>query len=790
MLKNFFYIAFRNLFKNKAFSLINISGLAIGMAAAALIFLVIDYQKSYDQFHLNKSRIYEAWNKAPISGKLHAWNTTPMPLARAMEKDLPEVENTARVDWGSNYLFSIGDMRLKAKGNIVDSTFLKIFTFPMIQGDERTALNGIYDLVVTASFAKKLFDTEDVMGKIVKIDNQDNFTITGVLKDLPPNSRFNFEYLIPWAYKAAKDQWGGNWGSNNTRTYALLKENASIEAANEKMKSMKPRYDKEADPSWQMFLYPLDRWRLYSKFTNGIEDGGMIDSLKIFGIIAIFLLLIACINFMNLSTARSEKRAKEVGIRKVVGAQRGSLIGHFVGESILLSFIAGIFALVILYVVIPPFNQLIEEKLSLNIGDPQFWLKGLGFILFTGIIAGSYPAFFMSSFNPSKVLKGTFKAANALITPRKLLVVLQFTFAIILIICTSIVKQQLDHAKDRESGYDREKLVYTRMEGEVGKNYDLIRNELLQNQVASSVTKTSAPITQGWSDSWGYKWEGSTPEDEKIDFDQFTADQDIVKTTGMILIEGRDINLRDFATDSSAMLINESALKIMKLKNPIGQLITDGDNNKYHVIGVIKDFILESPFQPTRPMLISGTSASWFNVIHYKLIASNPVADNLKKAEIIFKKYNPEYPFEYQFVDEEYSLKFKTEQKMGSMASLFAGLTIFISCLGLFGLATYMAENRIKEIGVRKVLGASVAGITALLSKDFLKLVMYSFIVACPVAWWLMRQWLAQYPYRVDIHWTVFLIAGLMSILISVLSVSYQSIKAAIANPAKSLRTE
>lgn len=308
--------------------------------------------------------------------------------------------------------------------------------------------------------------------------------------------------------------------------------------------------------------------------------------------------------------------------------------------------------------------------------------------------------------------------------------------------------------------------------------------------MASSVTKTSAPITQGWSDSWGYKWEGSTPEDEKIDFDQFTADQDIVKTTGMILIEGRDINLRDFATDSSAMLINESALKIMKLKNPIGQLITDGDNNKYHVIGVIKDFILESPFQPTRPMLISGTSASWFNVIHYKLNASNPVADNLKKAEIIFKKYNPEYPFEYQFVDEEYSLKFKTEQKMGSMASLFAGLTIFISCLGLFGLATYMAENRIKEIGVRKVLGASVAGITALLSKDFLKLVMYSFIVACPVAWWLMRQWLAQYPYRVDIHWTVFLIAGLMSILISVLSVSYQSIKAAIANPAKSLRTE
>lgn len=788
MLKNFFSIAFRNLFKNKAFTIINISGLAIGMAAASLIFLVIAYQKSFDQFHEKKDRIYEAWNKAKITGKLHAWNTTPRPLARAMETDLPEVECAARVNWPSNFLFSVGDKRIKETGNIVDSNFLRIFTFPLKQGDAQTALNTPSSIIITESLAKKLFGNDDVMGKTVKVNNQHEFNVTGILHDLPYNSRFNFNYLLPWSYMKTIGNDHSSWGSNSTRTYALLKSNASLHAANEKMKTMKPRYDKEADADWEMFLYPIERWRLYSKFTDGVENGGMIDTLRIFGIIASFLLLIACINFMNLSTARSEKRAKEVGIRKVVGAQKYSLVSHFIGESVLLAFFAGILALVFLILAIPPFNKLIAEKLSLPFGDPLFWIKGLAFILMTGLIAGSYPAFFMSSFNPAKVLKGTFKAANALITPRKLLVVLQFTFAIILIICTTLVKQQLEHAKNRESGYDREKLVYASMEGDIPQNYELIKNELILQGVASSVTKTSAPMTQGWNDSWGFKWEGSTPQDEKQDFDIFYADQDLVKTAGLTLIEGRDINGKEFATDSFAMVINESALKIMKFKNPIGQIVSN-DDEKYHVVGVIKDFILQSPYYPTRPMLIGGP-AGYFNVMHYKLNKEYSVSENLKKAEAIFKKYNPEYPFEYKFIDEEYNLKFRTEQRMGTMATLFAGLTIFISCLGLFGLATYMAENRIKEIGVRKVLGASVSGITALLSKDFLKLVLYSFLVASPVAWWLMYKWLLQFPYKITIDWKVFVFAGSLSILISLLTVSYQSIKAAVANPIKSLRTE
>lgn len=789
MIKNFFKIAWRNLLRNKGFSFINISGLAIGMAAAVLITLWIQNEVSYDQFHEKKDRIYEAWNKAQFSGKLNCWNTTPKILARTAEKDIPEVERSVRVNWGRQMLFSLGDKRINVQGNMVDTGFFQMFSFPFVKGNPQTALTGDYSLVLTEKAAKKVFGDEDAMGKVVKIDNKENYTVTGIVKDLPNNTRFNFEYLMNWSYLVRNGEDDSTWGNNSTRTYMLLKPNASFASANGKIKGLKVKYakDEEDDKTWEMFLYPASRWRLYSNFTDGKEDGGLIDFVKLFGVIALFILLIACINFMNLSTARSEKRAKEVGIRKVVGAQKRFLIGQFIGESVLLSFFAGILALIIVQVALPGFSTLTDKKLFIDYGNINFWLAGIGFILLTGILAGSYPAFFLSSFQPVKVLKGTFKAANALITPRKLLVVLQFTFAIILIICTSIVKQQIDHAQNRESGYNRENLVYHFLTGEIDKHYDAIKNELISSGIATSVTKTSAPLTQGWSDSWGFEWEGKDPKD-KTDFDRYCADDDIVKTAGFKLIKGRDFNLKEFPTDSSAMIINESALKTMNFKDPLGKIVKD-DNREYHIVGVIGDFILGSPYYPTKPMIIEGAKG-WFNIMHFKLNPANTNAANLKKAEAIFKKYNPEYPFEYKFIDEEYTNKFKAEQRTGTLAAIFAGLTIFISCLGLFGLATYMAENRIKEIGVRKVLGASVAGITTLLSKDFLKLVMISFVLACPVSWYMMHKWLEDYPYHVNIQWQVFVFAAFLSFIISVLTVSYQSIKAAIANPVKSLRTE
>jgi len=787
MFKNYFKVAFRNLFRNKGFSIINISGLAVGMASAMLILLWIQNEMSYDQFHEKKDRIYEAWNRASFSGKLNCWNTTPKILSRTLEKDFPEVEQCVRVDWGSNFLFSIGEKRLTVQGRIVDSNFLQAFTFPLLKGNPATLLNDMHSIVLTEKLAEKLFGNEDAMGKVIKIDNKDNFTVTGILKDIPTNTRFDFEYLVPWSYMRYKGNDDANWGNNSTRTYVLLKPNASLASVNVKLKTFKPKYDKD-DPKWEMFIYPLSRWRLYSSFTNGVEDGGgLIQYVRLFGIIAAFILLIACINFMNLSTARSEKRAKEVGIRKVVGAQKGWLIGQFIGESVLLAFIAGIIAFGIVELVLTPFNNLIGEKVSIPYNNIYEWLAFLGFIIFTGVLAGSYPAFFLSSFQPVKVLKGTFQKVNALITPRKVLVVLQFTFAIILIICTIIVKQQIDYARERETGYNKNNLIYHFMTGDIEKNYLLIKNELLSSGVAASVTKTSAPITESWSDGWGQEWEGKDPND-KTDFYRYNEDENLGVTAGLTFIQGRDFDLKQFSTDSTGVILNESALAVMKFKNPLGKIIKDNGQD-WHVVGVIKDFILTSPYEPTRPMLIYGAKA-WFNTILIKFNDKNSTAANLKKAEGIFKKYNPEYPFEYKFVDEEYARKFENEKKIGTMAAVFAALTIFISCLGLFGLATYMAENRIKEIGVRKVLGASVAGITTLLSKDFLKLVLVSFVIAAPVAWWAMNAWLKDYSYRVDIQWWVFVMAGLLSVLIALFTISYQAIRAAVANPAKSLRTE
>ncbi|HQU54975.1 MAG TPA: ABC transporter permease, partial [Saprospiraceae bacterium] len=707
MLQSFLKIAWRNMIRSKGFSFINIMGLAIGMASSMLILMWIYSEVTYDNFHENRDRIYEAWNRANFSGKLQSWNTTPKILARTVEKDLPEVEQAARVDWNSNFLFSIGDKRITESGNIVDSNFLQIFTFPLLRGEPATVLKEHNSIVLTRSFSKTLFGEEDPMGQTVKIDNNQDFKVTGILDELPKNTRFNFKYLVPWSYKRALGDDDNYWGNNSTRTYVMLRPNASIVTANEKMKVLKPKYDQE-DSTWQMFLYPMAKWRLYSSFTDGKEDGGgRIAYVKWFGIIALFILLIACINFMNLSTARSERRAKEVGIRKVVGARKKGLIGQFIGESVLMAVIAGICALLLVSVSLPAFNRLTDKSLNIDFANPYFWILFLGFIAFTGMLAGSYPAFFLSSFQPLKALKGVMNKVNTLVTPRKVLVVLQFTFGIILMICTIIVRQQINYAQQRETGYNKNNLIYHHFTGDITKNYRIIKSELLSSGVASSVAVTSAPITQSWSDGWGQEWEGKDPND-KTDFFRYNEEEDLGETVGLTFVQGRDFDLSQYPTDSTAMIINESALKVMGFENPIGQLVKD-NGEEWHIVGVIKDFILTSPYQPTQPMLIYGAK-SWFYTLLIKLNHDRSTAENLKMAEAIFKKYNPQYPFEYKFVDEEYAQKFDNEKRTGTLAGLFSALAILISCLGLFGLATYMAESRIKEIGIRKVLGASVMG--------------------------------------------------------------------------------
>ncbi|MGI8952356.1 MAG: ABC transporter permease [Chitinophagaceae bacterium] len=787
MFKNYFKIAFRNLWRSKAFSIINISGLAIGMASAILILLWIQNEVSYDRFHANEDRLYQAWNRGQFDNKLQCWNVTPKILGPTLKQNYPEVEKETRVNWNSDLLFSIGDKRLTVSGTMVNPDFLTMFSFPLLKGNQNTALNNIYSIILTEKLAKKLLGNEDAMGKVIKIDNKDNFTVTGIMKDLPNNTQFDFEYLLPWQYMSVRGWDDSSWDNNSTKNYILLKKNTSITAFNSKIKNIAIDH-LNGKEQIEIFVYPLSKLHLYSKFENGVVVGGEIDMVRLFAIIAAFILLIACINFMNLSTARSEKRAREVGIRKVVGAQKSTLVSQFLGESILLAFIAGIFALIIVQLSLPAFNTLVNKELFVPYNNIYFWLYAIAFILFTGILAGSYPAFYLSSYKPVTVLKGTFKAVNALITPRKVLVVLQFTFAITLIICTIIVQQQIKYAQQRELGYNRNNLIYHWLTGDIEKNYTLIKNELLTSGVATEVSKTSQPITQRMSDTWDFEWQGKDPND-KTDFDRFAADENFVKTTGVQIVQGRDFDLKNYPTDSSAIILNESAVKAMGFKNPIGQTVKD-DTVPYHVVGVIKDFILRSPYEPLQPMVIEGGKSGFFNVLHIKLNANNSTEKNLATAEKIFKKYNPQYPFEYHFVDEEYAKKFNNEQRTEALAGLFAGLTIFISCLGLFGLATYMAENRIKEIGVRKVLGASVFSITSLLSKDFLRLVIISLLIASPIAWWSMYIWLQGYPYHINIQWWVFALAGMLSIIVALVTVSYQSIKAAISNPVKSLRTE
>lgn len=789
MFKNYIKIAWRNLLRNKVYSFINIFGLAIGMAATILILLWINNEVSHDQFHKKLDRIFIVNNRDVNNGVKNAWAWTPNIIGPTLKADYPEVEAAIRYSDDNPFLLTVGDNKLMKSAGFAEASFLTTFTFPLIEGNAATALNGIYSAVLTESTAKSLFGKEDALGKTVKLDSTTNLTVTGVLKDLPNNTSFNFDLLLPMQLRDKFGWSDSSWGNNNLQTFVLLKDARMHNVFDEKIKKIITNHlpNDALYASREVFTQPFkDAW-LYSKDENGEYVGGRIDTVRLFFIIAIFILLIACINFMNLSTARSEKRAKEVGIRKVAGAQKKTLIFQFIGESILLSFIAFLFAIVMVIVSLPAFGKLVDKHLYLVFDNPVYWLLALLFILFSGLVAGSYPAFYLSSFNPAKVLKGLFKTQSA-VNPRKVLVVIQFTFAVILIISTLIVTRQINYAQSRDNGYDKNNLVYVNMRGEIEKHYNIIRNELISKGVALSVTKSMSPITTRYSDSWGWSWTGSTEADKRADFVRMASDADFVKTIGTKLIMGRDIDIYKYPADSNAALLNETALEVMHLKDPLNTVIKE-NGNEWKVVGVVKDFVYESPYRKVQELVVFGPN-SWFSTIHFKLNPAHSVKENLSIAEQIFKEQNPDYPFEYKFVDEEYAKKFNEEKKIGTMAGLFAGLTILISCLGLFALSTFMAETRIKEIGVRKVLGASVFRITSLLSKDFLKLVFISCLVASPVAWYVMNKWLNNYEYRISIGWWVFVATILLVMLIAIITISFQSIKAATSNPVKALRSE
>lgn len=785
MIKHYITVAWRNLIKNPGFSFINVSGLALGLASAALILLWIQSEFKMDDFHKNKGRIYQAWNKNHDNNQISCWNVTPMPMAAAIKNEYDEVEMVARENWTEEYLYTYNDTKLKAHTKFVDSGFIQMFTFPLIQGDKSTCLNDPTSAILTQSLAKRLFGEDDAMGKTIKVDNQYLFTVKGILQDIPKNTEFDFECLLPFSFMRIHNMESSFWGNNCTTTWVMLRPNTDLEKLQSKIKMLRKKYD-SGSSDWETFLYPLSRLYIHGTFKEGIEQEGRMQNIKIFSIIALFILLIACINFMNLSTARSEKRAKEVGVRKVSGAYRSSLIRLFLYESILISVISGLLALLLIYIALPFINDLLGKKISLEYST-RFFMFSLLLVLLSGLLAGSYPAFFLSKFNPVAVLKGSFKNIGASVTPRKILVVSQFVFSIALIIGTIIIKRQLDYTQERSSGYDKDHLVYHAIEGDMQKNYEAIKNDLIQSGLASSVTKTFSPITEGWSNSGGMTWQGKNPN-EKTMIVRFGGDDAVIKTLGMQLVQGRDLDLKNFPTDSDGIIINQAALSLMGFKDPIGQIINDGDMN-FHVIGVVKDFILMSPYKPVKPIVIAGARLEG-NILHVKYNHQKSIKETLAAAEQIFKKYNPNYPFNYHFVDVEYEKKFNDERRMSEFAFVFSFLTIFISCLGLLGLAAYMAQNRIKELGIRKVLGASVGNIVTLLSTDFIVLVCIAFLIASPIAYYFMTKWLASYDYRIHIRWWMFGAAGALALFIAIITVSSQAIRAAYANPTRSLRSE
>jgi len=786
MLKNYWKIAIRNIMRSKGFSFLNITGLALGMASATLILLWIQHEVSIDRWHAKDARLYQLMTKHFADGRLGTGSATPDIMPPAIKKDCPEVEDVIHMTWNSNSLFNYGDKTLKAEGAATDTGFLTAFSFPLLKGDARSALRDPHSIVVTQSMAKKLFGDEDPMNKVVKIDNSDNFKVTGVLKDLPDNTQFRFEWINSYNYMTMKGYVDSDWTDVNNRAFVLLKPNTTEASVNARLKGMIHRYS-GGKTTTEAFIYPLNQAHLYSEFEDGKPVGGRITTVRIFGLVAVLILLIACINFMNLSTARSARRGKEVGIRKVVGARRPSLILQFLCESLLIAAIAGVLALFIVQWSLPAFGNLTNKHLVLGYVNPYFWGAALIFIVITGLLAGSYPAFFLSSFRPAAVLKGSFARVHALLTPRKVLVVVQFTFAVVLIVSSLIIAKQVQYAESRKTGYEQNNLIYVYMEGDIKPHYSSIRADLLASGAVTALSRMQAPLTQTWSWGSGLNWEGKAP-DTHIGFARSATGGGIIKAAGLTLVQGRDIDIENYPTDSTACLVNEAALKVMNLKDPIGQWVFD-DPTKWHIVGVFKDFVLGSPYEPVKPFIIKGPR-QYLGTLHIKLNGEHPTAQNLAMVEKIFKTYNPSYPFEYHFIDADYAEKFKGEKLTGTLAGLFAGLTILISCLGLFGLAAYMAESRTKEIGIRKVLGASVTRISLLLSSGFIRLVLVAIVIAVPISWFVMYKWLQGYNYRVEIQWWWFVMAGLAAVAIALLAVSVQSIRAAVANPIKSLRTE
>jgi len=779
--------------KNRASSFINIGGLAVGMAVAMLIGLWIWDELSFDKYHQNYDKLAMVMQSETASGSISTQSAIPLPLDAELRKSYgSDFKHIAICSWTEQHVLNVGDKNVSYRGNFMGAEAPEMFTLKMLAGS-RQGLTDRSSILISQSVAKALFGGSDAINKIIKLDNKDAFKVSGVYEDLPANTTLHdLAFIGPWDYyinTPDNRRSPTDWGDNSLFMYVQVADNADM--ANVSARIHNTKYDNmdPADRKYKpvMFLQPMSKWHLYSEFKSGVNTGGAIQYVWLFGIIGVFVLLLACINFMNLSTARSEKRAKEVGIRKAIGSLRGQLVYQFYCESMLIAVLAFVLSLALMLLILPYFNSVADKQLSILWNKPVFWLAGIGFTLFTGIVAGSYPALYLSSFRPDKVLKGTFKTGRFAAMPRKVLVVLQFTVSVVLIIGTIVVFKQIQFAKNRPIGYNRNGLVDIEVTNEdLHKNFTAVNADLLKSGAVSQTAESSSSTTGVNNDRGDIIWKGKDPSLSDY-FGQINVSFNYGKTVGWQFVQGRDFNTA-FVSDSSAVVLNEAAVRYMGLKAPVGEILKVG--KKYlTVIGVIKNMVMESPYDPVKQTIFRIGYGAFDHVI-FRINPSRSAHEGLAAIAAVCKTYSPSVPFSYKFVDDEYAAKFATEQRVGSLATGFAILAIFISCLGLFGMAQFMAEQRTKEIGVRKVLGATVLGLWSMLSKDFVRLVVISLLIAIPTAYYLMNNWLQHYTYRSELSWWIFAATAAGAIMITLATVSYQSIKAAMMNPVKSLKTE
>ena len=779
-------IALRNLWKNKSFTLINIGGLSIGLASCMILLLYVKYEWGYDKQFTNYKNTYIIYTNHDTGTDKTSYAWTPALLAPEL-KTIPGVKYASHSSYPEAHLIGNGENSFKTNAVFADNDFLKMLDYKFLQGNPDQALQKVNTVILTATLAKRLFGNEDPINRSVKLDNQDVLKVEAVIADLPKNSSIQFEYLLPWILFENKNPWmkDAGWQAMICLTMLQLDDEKTFGAASQLIKRIYERSDPKSGN--EALLHPLSKWHLYSDFQNGKSVGGKISQVKTFFLLAFCILLIACVNFMNLSTAKSEKRAKEVGVRKVIGSTRKMLIAQFIVESFLLTILGLILAFILIEASIPYFNQLLNTDLIIDYTDWTSWTALMVLTLFTGLIAGSYPAFFLSSFEPVKVLKGFGKAGGSSLPVRKILVVFQFVFAACLIICTTVIYQQINYIKDKPIGYNKDNLMEINLVGALqgeGK-FKLLKEQLLKTGSVTSVASFSRSINRMGQRAFNISWPGK-PKNGDILFNYRFAGYDFIKTIDAGIIMGRDFSAN--FNDEKNVLLNQTAVKVMGLKHPVGSMIKWGDGN-VTIVGVVKDFVIESPFEKTLPMII-GHNDNNSAVAVLRLSPDQNLSNSIAQIDAVVNGINPGFPVERKFVNDNFEEKFNNEKQLGIVANWFGGFAIFISCLGLLGLALYMAEQRKKEISIRKVLGASNINILSLLNKDFIKLVAIANLIAFPAAYVIVSKWLSNYDFRVPITLIPFCAALLISLVIASLTVSIQSVKVAKANPADALKYE